>query len=248
MPKIIPPPTEIVITTQEKAFYEACIYIQSITNKFEYFKIVKKHLPVGDAVYGNLAVERKKLKYDSADERSRKGGDFIASVKDGRIFEQAQNMTLNYEYVFLLIEGSPNEVEADRDLKAIYTTLADIELRYNIRHQWCKDIDFLAYYFLALCFKLAKKVKPKWHVSRIIPRIEDEKESVLRGIKGIGKDFARKALTQFKSLKKVFNASFDELKALDPRFPANHLKEVFESEDITPEEIKVKTIKVENDE
>lgn len=224
MPKPNPPPNEIVVTTQEKALYEALIYVQSITSKFDYFKIKRGHLPVGDVVYANLVGERKEIR------------DFTASVKDGRVFEQSQNMTLNYEFVYLLIEGSPNEVEADRDLKAIYTTLADVELRYNIRHQWCKDLEFMAYYFLALCLKLMKRVKPKWHVIRITPKLEDEKESVLRGIKGIGRITARRALEKFRSLKNFFNASIEELKELDQRFPAQHVKEVFESEETKPEE------------
>lgn len=59
-------------------------------------------LPIGDVVSGEVCFERKTIR------------DFANSVKNGRIFRQAEHMTANFEYPYIIIVGNINELQYDR--------------------------------------------------------------------------------------------------------------------------------------
>ena len=64
------------------------------------YKPVVEHLAVGDFVFH----DRICFEYKTA-------SDMIGSIKDGRVFRQARNMT-QYEYSFVIVEGSvPHEID-----------------------------------------------------------------------------------------------------------------------------------------
>lgn len=223
--------TDITVDDREPIeIYENLKFFITTVPRFSIFNLHRRRLPVGDIVYGNLAAERKAV------------DDAIKSIHDGRIFEQCQNMTANYEYVYLLVAGEPHQFGDPADIKAVYTTMADVELRYNIRSRFCMNEEYLCYYFLMLCFKLYKKVRPTWHVNRIVRRLEDEQLSMLMGIKGIGKKHAQQLLNKFKTLKNIMNATEDQLmgspneKGRIGPIKAKHIKEVFEKEAEVKEE------------
>lgn len=56
--------------------------------------VVVKQLPVGDVVFQDLCVERKEI------------SDFVGSVQNGRIFQQASNMALNYRKNWIIVVGT----------------------------------------------------------------------------------------------------------------------------------------------
>jgi len=83
------------------------------------------------------------------------------------------NMTQNFNHVYLLVSGNILHAKT-ADRKAILTTIADAEMRYNIRVRFCGSDNLLVYYFLMLCYKLQRDLKPKWHIRRATPTLKDE--------------------------------------------------------------------------
>lgn len=88
-------------------------------------------LDIGDAVISERTiVERKGA---SVNERGEPVHDFVASIKDGRIFQQCQDMRDNYENPILIIEGvSKLFLDESVDRKSITSTLASVSSKYNI--------------------------------------------------------------------------------------------------------------------
>ena len=54
-------------------------------------------------------------------------------------------------------------------------------------------------------------MQPVWHLRRALPNLKDEQVLVPLGIKGVGDKTSRKLLGKFKSLRNLFNASYEEL-------------------------------------
>jgi DNA excision repair protein ERCC-4 len=72
---------------------------------------------------GDLIIERKTSK------------DFIASIFDGRIFQQANKITSFTNKAILLIEGNLNEeIEYVKNKNSIYGTLLSLALSYNFKN------------------------------------------------------------------------------------------------------------------
>jgi len=88
-------------------------------------------LDIGDvAISERTGVERKGA---SRDQRGNVVHDFVASIKDGRIFKQCQDLRDNYENPILIIEGvSKLFLDESVDRKSITSTLASVSSKYKI--------------------------------------------------------------------------------------------------------------------
>lgn len=205
-----------------KDVYENLVFQTTTIRKFEKFHIKKRQLISGDIVCGNLAIERKTI------------DDARRSIHNGRIFNQCFKMAENYKHIYLLIEGELSELAHPRDIKAILSTLADVELRYNIKVRFCMNLDYLCYYLLILCRKLQTAMNPIHYIQRPEVREKDERLNVLLGIRGVGRKTARSLLMKFKSVKNVGNATVDELKAINRvnKKRAEHIYNIFNSEEL----------------
>ena len=93
-----------------------------IENKIEY-KI--QSLPIGDIIYTekNIVIERKEI------------SDFYQSIITNRLFEQAMNMSLNFNKCFIIIIGSENELYKKIDFKinVFLGAIASISVRYGVQ-------------------------------------------------------------------------------------------------------------------
>jgi len=79
--------------------------------------ILFENLEIGDYIIGDIIIERKTSK------------DFIASVFDGRIFQQANKITSFTNRAILLIEGLlQNELEYVKNKNSIYGTLLSFSI------------------------------------------------------------------------------------------------------------------------
>jgi ERCC4-type nuclease len=68
--------------------------------------------------------------------------DFIASIFDGRIFQQANKITSYTNRAILLIEGLlQNELEYVKNKNSIYGTLLSLALSYNFKIIYSNDIE-----------------------------------------------------------------------------------------------------------
>jgi len=201
--------TTIYVDKREpEHIYEEILYLIASVEKFMAaknfigFTLVNKQIPVGDLVCGNLVGERKEI------------NDFVGSIYDGRVWKQVKKMAKNYRYGFFLVSGSPSEIDPRR-AKAVYTCLADMELRYNIRTMFFDTDEMLCYYFVTLCRKLTGKLNPSLEMLRDAPQDEDVRMRMVRGIPFFGKILAKVLLNRFLSIHEICHATPEQLQELD---------------------------------
>ena len=160
--------------------------------KFKLLDIQRIGLKYGDFSFNSLGAERKTV------------SDFLGSIHDNRLSDQARNMFDNYEYCYLLVSGDLGGFES-RDWKAIYTKCADVEFRYGFKVMFFPTDEMLIHYFLMLCYKLSSKLKPKSTFKINNPTGSDEQVNVLRGFRGCGKKTGIKLLKKHGDLNTIFN-------------------------------------------
>lgn len=170
--------------------------------------VIKKRLDVGDYIIGEIGIERKS------------SSDFLNSVMDGRIFKQVENLKESFEKVILIIEDAKVE-----DLKILRGTVVSLILKFGVNVMFSKDLSETCEYLLLL----SKKFK-KDYFSIGKRKVEDPRISVLVGFPGIGTKLAKKLLKKFRSLKRIFDASFPELKKIIGEKRARKILEILRGE------------------
>lgn len=78
-------------------------------------------LLTGDVMCGNIIIERKEA------------GDFIHSIMDGRLKEQAAKMCLNFKHKFIIIEGDIFGTESKISTNAIIGKMTSLVVKHNIK-------------------------------------------------------------------------------------------------------------------
>ncbi len=160
--------------------------------------VIKKRLEVGDYIIGDIGIERKSAR------------DFLSSILDGRIFEQIENLKENFENFLLIVEGDffmgLSEVNVHENL--IRGVLLSIALEKNVGIIYSRDLSETCEYL----YLLSKKSSRGFYSFGRRTVVRDPKISILSSFPGIGPKLARKLLERFKTLYKIFNASYPELK------------------------------------
>ncbi len=155
-------------------------------------------LAVGDFVCSErVVVERKEH------------GDFVSSIIDGRVFEQAKRMRDEFERPVIIVEGSSN-----RDINANALKSAIASLAISGASVLCtkneKDTALTVFW-------LAKKEQQenKRELSiRVGKKPKDEtrmQERILCGLPGVSTVTAKRLLGHFGSVERVFGSSEEEL-------------------------------------
>lgn len=161
-------------------------------------------LQVGDYLIGeNICIERKSTK------------DFIDSLVDKRLFEQLNNMKNEYKKPLIIVEGGENIYSVRKvHPNAIRGLITTILLDYNIPIIFSKDEIDTASFLINLQKKEDKQPKPLTKVEKKITTVEVQ-ENIIQSFPGIGIKAGKKLLNHFKTLKKIFNASVEELIEVD---------------------------------
>lgn len=155
----------------------------------------EQSLEVGDFICSeNVAVERKS--YD----------DFISSIIDGRVFEQAENLKKNFKKPIIIIEGYSNREFNDNAFKAaVASLLVDFDVSLlNTRNEYetAKNI-----------FWIAKKEQSEGRTGvsiRVGKKPKDENqliEFVFSSLPGVSTKTAKKIMENFNSPKDFFSSS-----------------------------------------
>jgi ERCC4-type nuclease len=84
------------------------------------FSWSKELLEVGDIVCGNVCIERKEA------------SDFVGSILDGRLKEQAMRMYANYEHRYIIIEGDVFATKSNINHNAIIGKMTSLCAKYGI--------------------------------------------------------------------------------------------------------------------
>ena len=160
-----------------------------------------KTLPIGDYIVApETIVERKSIK------------DLMASVFDGRLYDQCTRLKENFEHPIVLVEGNVDEIEEITDNPLVfYGALSRVTLEFKIPIIPTPSASHTAKLLVALC---SKKDGPKGPYLKKIKKssnLETQQLSTLCSLPGIGEKFAVRMLEKFGTPLKVFTATTSEL-------------------------------------
>ncbi|QLH04287.1 heavy metal resistance protein CzcA [Nitrosopumilus oxyclinae] len=163
--------------------------------------IEMKTLPIGDYIVApETIVERKSIR------------DLMASVFDGRLFDQCSRLKEHFEHPVVLMEGNVDEIEEITENPLIfYGALSTVVLDFNIPVIPTPSAAHTAKLLVSMC---SRKDTPKGPYLKKIKKssdLEKQQLSVLCSLPGIGEKFAVRMLTKFGTPLKVFSATAAEL-------------------------------------
>jgi DNA excision repair protein ERCC-4 len=163
--------------------------------------IEMKTLPIGDYIVApETIVERKSIR------------DLMASVFDGRLFDQCSRLKEHFEHPVVLMEGNVDEIEEITENPLIfYGALSTVVLDFKIPVIPTPSAVHTAKLLVSMC---SRKDTPKGPYLKKIKKssdLEKQQLSVLCSLPGIGEKFAVRMLTKFGTPLKVFGATAAEL-------------------------------------
>jgi Fanconi anemia group M protein len=170
-------------------------------------KINFANLPVGDYLLSErLVVERKTFE------------DFANSIIDKRLFEQASYLRKYYEKPIIIIEGK-GPIIRDISIEAIRGAMISLILDYGVPILMAENTEEAAKFIIALAKREGKKEELKTislKDRRRKPKTLDEvREYVVASLPMIELKTAKKLLSFFGSIEKIFTASERALMMVD---------------------------------
>ena len=160
-----------------------------------------KTLPIGDYIVApETIVERKSIR------------DLMASVFDGRLFDQCSRLKEHFEHPIVLMEGNVDEIEEITENPLIfYGAISTVVLDFKIPVIPTPSAAHTAKLLVSMC---SRKDTPKGPYLKKIKKssdLEKQQLSVLCSLPGIGDKFAVRMLEKFGTPLKVFSATTAEL-------------------------------------
>jgi len=160
-------------------------------------------LKIGDYIAQNVIIERKTVT------------DFVSSMINKRLINQLENLK-QFEYKLLIIEGIEElELYNDHNIQGMYSNsirgfLLSISLKHKVPILFSKNSADTARYIYLIAKKQEKEMST--NTKKKAKNKKEQMQFILEGFPGIGPKAAKKLLKDFKSLKKIFNATEEELK------------------------------------
>ena len=160
-----------------------------------------KTLPIGDYIVSHeTVVERKSI------------NDLIASIFDGRLFDQCNRLKEHFQFPIILLEGNVDEIESITENPLVfYGALSTIAVDYKIPIIPTPNASHTAKLLVSLSSRkesikgpLLKKIKKSNDVQK-------QQLSVLCSLPGVGEKIAIRMLEKFESPLKVLSASTKDL-------------------------------------
>ncbi|TMI60055.1 heavy metal resistance protein CzcA, partial [Candidatus Bathyarchaeota archaeon] len=159
-------------------------------------------LDVADYLTGDYSVERKSVR------------DFIGSVFDGRLFDQAYRLSKSYDNVLLIVEGDINQrLEELKNPQWFWGGVASAVLDYEMKCFFTPDTKQTAQLIHTIGKRGEKERKkgergaPPLIVRK--PRsgeLDRVQVSIVSALPGVGPKLAAQLLTHFGSVRRVFQA------------------------------------------
>ena len=181
-----------------------------------------KTLPIGDYIVASeTIVERKSIR------------DLLASIFDGRLFDQCTRLKENFEFPVILMEGNVDEIEeiAENPL-VFYGALSTVVIDFKIPVIPTPNATHTAKLLLSMCSRKESQKGPFLKKIRKSNDLEKQQLSSLCSLPGVGEKFATRMLEKFGSPLKTFNASSAELSKVEGlgESRSKKIKKVLESE------------------
>ena len=160
-----------------------------------------KTLPIGDYIVApETIVERKSIK------------DLMASVFDGRLYDQCNRLKENFEHPIVLVEGNVDEIEEITDNPLVfYGAISRVTLEFKIPIIHTPSASHTAKLLVALCSKKDGPTGPYLKKIKKSSNLETQQLSTLCSLPGSGEKFAVRMLEKFGTPLKVFSATTSEL-------------------------------------
>ena len=185
------------------------------------FEIEFTRLKVADYIVKGVAIERKTI------------SDFIGSIKNKRLLRQLEELQ-QYEKKLLIIEGiyeqelytDSKEIEG-MHANAIRGFLLSVLLSFKVPILFTKDYQDTAKFMDVLSRK--KNTRDiGLNVSKKTLDSNERSQFILEGFQGIGPKTAKKLLKEFGNIKKIMNASEEELREVIGK-KAENMKKIIDS-------------------
>lgn len=160
-----------------------------------------KTLPIGDYIVGpETIVERKSIR------------DLMASVFDGRLFDQCSRLKEHFENPIVLMEGNVDEIEEIAENPLIfYGAISTVVLDFKIPVIPTPSAVHTAKLLVSMCSRKESHKGPYLKKIKKSSDIERQQLSVLCSLPGIGDKFAVRMLEKFGTPLKVLTATTADL-------------------------------------
>lgn len=144
--------------------------------------------------------------------------DFVSSIIDGRLLEQLKELKRNFERPLILIQGT-QDIYAVRNVhpNAIRGMLSTIAISYGIPIIYSKDDKDSAAILLTIAKREQEGEKRDFspHADRKPTTLREQQEYLISCLPNIGPGLSRELLKNFGSVKKIIEASFEELQKVE---------------------------------
>ena len=160
-----------------------------------------KTLPIGDYIVGpETIVERKSIR------------DLMASVFDGRLFDQCSRLKEHFENPIVLMEGNVDEIEEITENPLIfYGAISTVVLDFKIPIIPTPSATHTAKLLVSMCSRKESHKGPYLKKIKKSTDLEQQQLSALCSLPGIGEKFAIRMLEKFGTPLKVFTATTADL-------------------------------------
>ncbi len=225
------PETQKTLSQYDEKSDKATIYIDhrehasGITRELMNADVHTKpmQLPVGDYLLSDrTVVERKST------------SDFVQSIIDGRLFQQAQELKSNFRNPIIVIEGDDLYTVRNVHQNAIRGALGALAIDYGIPILWTKDVEDTAGLLVVLAKReqLDKKRSVRLRGDKRAMTDNDQMEFLVGGLPSVGALMSKDLLKHFGNVEKVFSASEKELREVPKMGPkkAKEIRRVLEKE------------------
>ncbi len=168
-----------------------------------------RQLPVGDYILSDrVVVERKSA------------ADFVQSIIDGRLFEQAKNMVENFVRPVIVVEGDPYVVRNVHP-NAIRGAIATLAVDYGIPVVFTRDAKETAALLkiIARREQLEMKREPRLRGEKRIMSLPEMQQYIVESLPFVGPKLAKNLLKTFGTVERVFTASERELAQVEGMGP-----------------------------
>lgn len=196
---------EVIIDSNEAAQNEDLTEVIVLHEDVADFKI--EPLDEGDIKIQNCLFERKTP------------ADFAQSLQEGRLREQVERMGDRGDQSFVLVEGNMEDFDSLEHTqippKSLRGMTASIIARNRTPVVFCSKPELLADMAVRLARKTAEEPTTIQTTTTDTVREPTFIENVFLGVDGVGIETAEKLSEKFPSLQSVYNASQEELKAVD---------------------------------
>ncbi|MEX0862295.1 ERCC4 domain-containing protein [Nitrosopumilus sp.] len=164
-----------------------------------------KTLPIGDYIVApETVVERKSIR------------DLMASVFDGRLFDQCSRLKEHFEHPIVLMEGNVDEIEEITENPLIfYGALSTVVLDFKIPVIPTPSASHTAKLLVSMCSRQDSQKGPFLKKIKKSNDLEKQQLSILCSLPGVGEKFAVRMLTKFGTPLNVFSATLAELSKIE---------------------------------